>query len=61
MCSSADAAPQISHNPLCSVMKRRLSGQSAPYYVICWVIKSLLKGHYYMNSSYALSTSREYL
>lgn len=40
MCSSADAVPQVSHNPLCSVMKRSISGQSAPYHVMCWVIKS---------------------
>lgn len=55
---SAGALPQVSHNPLCCVMKRSIIGWSAPYHVMCWVIKSLLKGHYYMNSPYALSTCR---
>lgn len=55
---SGDALPQVSHNPLSSVMKRSISGKSAPSHVMCWVIKSLLKGHYYMNCPYALSTRR---
>lgn len=58
MHSSADAVPQISHNSLCSVVKRSISGLSAPYHVMRWVIKNLLKCHYYVNSPYALSTRR---